>query len=814
MQLAQPMPIELPVATQPQAEYGAASIKVLKGLDAVRKRPGMYIGDTDDGSGLHHMIWEGVDNAIDEHLAGHGLVVGITLTADGGVMVSDQGRGIPVAIHPEEGIPAVEVIMTQLHAGGKFDQASYEVSGGLHGVGISVVNALSSRLEVRVKRDGREHFMAFEDGETVEPLRVVAEGVDGTGTTVRFFPSPKTFTGVTKFDRAIVERRLRELAFLNPTLTIVFTDERDGSSPVTLHYSGGLSEFVRYRDGSKKSLLKAPITAKGERGIVKAEVALQWNDGYNESILAFTNTIPQKDHGTHVAGFRGAMTKAIQAYIEANPPGKKLRAEITAEDIREGLTAVISVKMPDPKYSSQTKDKLVSSEVTNPVQQIVGEAVAVWLDENPAEAKQVVAKICEAAEGREAARRARELTRKSALSVTSLPGKLADCQERDPAKSELFIVEGDSAGGSAKQGRFREFQSILPLRGKILNVERARFDKVLQNEQVGTLITALGAGISTEFDPSKVRYHKIIIMTDADVDGAHIRTLLLTFFFRQMRPLIEAGFIYAAQPPLFSVQRKRSKDRIYLKDEAALAKHLFEAGLDGAELSRADGTVLKGADLVAFALQASKDAELIEKLDINIDCPELSTALAIWGGCSPYVFREEKSTLAAAEFVAGLLAKQSGLAWSGRLSDDGYELTRKARNGVMTTFRVRSELSKLSIGNELVKRMGELNAAYKGEMTLRSGSEIVTINGPLELVRTAKAWGSEGATIQRYKGLGEMNPDQLRATTLDPSVRVLRQITLKDVEDAEQRVSTLMGDDPENRRVFVVENSDLAQVDA
>ncbi|AOG02859.1 DNA topoisomerase (ATP-hydrolyzing) subunit B [Bosea sp. RAC05] len=798
----------------PKADYGAGSIRVLKGLDAVRKRPGMYIGDTDDGSGLHHMIWEAVDNAIDEHLAGHGKTVYIKLGRDGSCSVTDEGRGIPVDIHPEEGVPAVEVIMTQLHAGGKFDQDSYKVSGGLHGVGVSVVNALSSRLEVFVRRNGREYFMAFEDGETVEKLREVRDGVTGTGTTVRFTPSPRTFTGVTKFERSIVEKRLRELAFLNSTLTIVLEDERDEAPPLTMHYEGGLAEFVRYRDHARKSLLKDPIFAKGERGIVNAEVSLQWNDGFAENILAFTNTIPQKDHGTHVAGFRAAITRSVQAYFEANPPAKNMKGDIVAEDIREGLTAVISVKMPDPKYSSQTKDKLVSSEVTTPVQQIVAEAVTMWLDENPAEAKLVMMKIADAARGREAARKARELTRKSALSVTSLPGKLADCQERDPAKSELFIVEGDSAGGSAKQGRFREFQAILPLRGKILNVERARMDKILQNEQVGTLITALGAGISTDFDPAKVRYHKIIIMTDADVDGAHIRTLLLTFLYRHMPQLIEAGFVYAAQPPLFSVARKRGKSKIYLKDERALDMHLFESGLDGATLTRADGTVLSGPELLAYAMQARSDAALISDLDIQIGCPELTSYVAISGAISPYAFREPATTAAAAAHVATKLSEQTGLTWTGRVSDDGYEITRKSRSGIMTTFRIRQEMSRLSVANEIASRLKALNEAYSKPSKLKSGSEEVMIYGPLDFCRTAKAWGSEGTDIQRYKGLGEMNPDQLRDTTLDPASRTLLRITIADAQAADDIMSVLMGDLVPPRKAYIFDNYDKAQVDA
>ena len=659
-------------------EYGAESIRVLKGLDAVRKRPGMYIGDTDDGSGLHHMVYEVVDNAIDEALAGHATAVEVILNADGSVTVRDDGRGIPVDIHKGEGISAAEVIMTQLHAGGKFDQNSYKVSGGLHGVGVSVVNALSSKLQLRVWRDGKEHYIEFAHGDAVAPLKVVGEANGKRGTEVTFLASTETFTNV-EYDFPTLEHRLRELAFLNSGVNIVLSDMRHAvEKREAMHYDGGVEEFVKYLDRNKKAMVPAPIMVRAEMNDIGVEAALWWNDSYHENVLCFTNNIPQRDGGTHLAGFRGALTRQVNGYAEAN--AKKEKIALTGDDCREGLTAVLSVKVPDPKFSSQTKDKLVSSEVRPVVENVLNEALAAWFEEHPSEAKVIVGKVIQAAAAREAARKARELTRKSPLSVSSLPGKLADCQEKDPAKSELFIVEGDSAGGSAKQGRNREFQAVLPLRGKILNVERVRPDKMLSSEQIGTLITALGTGISDDFSIDKLRYHKIIVMTDADVDGAHIRTLLLTFFYRQMREVIDGGYLYIAQPPLYKVARGKSER--YLKDERALEDYLIETGLDESVFKSGTGEDRAGSDLRALVEDARVIRSLLRNLHSRYNRKVIEQA-TIAGVLRSEIYSDPEQANAAAAYIATRLddlADEVERGWQGHFTEgQGFQFERTVR---------------------------------------------------------------------------------------------------------------------------------------
>ena len=809
----------------PQQDYGAESITVLRGLDAVRKRPGMYIGDTDDGSGLHHMVYEVVDNAIDEALAGYCDKVVVQLNADGSVTVRDNGRGIPTDIHPEEGVSAAEVVMTQLHAGGKFNQNSYKVSGGLHGVGVSVVNALSETLELRIWRNGREWFMRFRHGvpeaglADVGPAPMVDDNQGGqkqlSGTEVTFLPSKEPFTN-TEFDFATLEHRLRELAFLNSGVRLVLTDARGVEPKVhDLHYEGGLEAFVSWLDRSKVALHKPAIAIKAERptehgGVVTVECSLQWNDSYHETTLCFTNNIPQKDGGTHLAGFRAALTRAINNYANESGIAKKEKVNLSGDDAREGLTCVLSVKVPDPKFSSQTKDKLVSSEVRPVVEAVVGECLAQYFEEHPADAKRVVQKVVEAAAAREAARKARELTRrKGALDIASLPGKLADCQERDPALSELFIVEGDSAGGSAKQGRSRQFQAILPLRGKILNVERARFDKMLSSAEIGTLIAALGTGIGRdEFNPDKTRYHKIIIMTDADVDGSHIRTLLLTFFFRQMPELIDRGYLYIAQPPLYRIKRGNAKER-YLKDDRALEEYLIEAALGDLSVRLSDGSLLTGDPLKDQVEQSRGARQHIEALARKAGSLAVAEQAAVTGGLSSALAQDAALAQQAAQTVAERLnALDVEGGWRGEsLPQGGYALVR-TRRGVTHRHTLDNDLLKSvearkldAIATDLKRVYAEPGRAFEKQKETRS------LTGPVALFDTVMELGRRGVTIQRYKGLGEMNPDQLWETTLDPAKRSLLQVKVSHADQAEEVFSTLMGDIVEPRREFIQENA-------
>ncbi len=799
-------------------EYGAEQIKVLKGLDAVRKRPGMYIGDTDDGSGLHHMVYEVVDNAIDEALAGYATQVEVTLNPDGSCTVVDNGRGIPTDIHKGEGISAAEVIMTQLHAGGKFDQNAYKVSGGLHGVGVSVVNALSSWLKLTIWRDGKAHFMEFRDGVAAAPLNPMGDAGGKRGTEVSFLPSPKTFT-MTEFDFATLEHRLRELAFLNSGVTIVLSDKRHAvEKREEMKYEGGVEAFVKYLDRSKTPLIPSPIMVKGEREGIVVECALWWNDGYHESVLCFTNNIPQRDGGTHLAGFRGALTRQITTYAETIGSSRKEKVALTGDDCREGLTAVLSCKVPDPKFSSQTKDKLVSSEVRPVVENVINQALQDWFEIHPQEARTIVGKVVEAAAAREAARKARELTRrKGALDVSSLPGKLADCQERDPAKSELFIVEGDSAGGSAKQGRNREFQAVLPLRGKILNVERARFDKMLGSQEIGTLITALGTGIGRdEFNVDKLRYHKIIIMTDADVDGAHIRTLLLTFFYRQMPELIERGHLFIAQPPLYKVARGKSEQ--YLKDERALEDYLINTGLEDAVLRLTNGEERAGDDLRRLLDQSRQIRNILNGLHSRYSRKVIEQA-AILGVLNADICGDPQKASAAVPYIVArldALAEETERGWQGEFSEAaGFTFSRTVR-GVKEVAVIDQALLGSADARKLDEFAPALQAAFPRPTppaVLRRKDETTSIYGPVGLFDAVIAAGRKGVSLQRYKGLGEMNPGQLWETTLDIDVRSLLQVKIKEVDEANMLFDELMGDAVEPRRLFIQNNALAASVD-
>jgi DNA gyrase subunit B len=796
-----------------QSEYGADSIKVLKGLDAVRKRPGMYIGDTDDGSGLHHMVYEVVDNAIDEVLAGHATRVQVILNPDGSCTVTDDGRGIPVDIHEGEGVSAAEVIMTELHAGGKFDQNSYKVSGGLHGVGVSVVNALSDWLDLVIYRQGKKHSVRFERGVTVKSLEVIGDaprrdnGEDYTGSEVTFFPSLTTFAFI-DFDRKTLEHRLRELAFLNSGVSIRFADMREAEPyEVLLHYDGGIVEFVKHLDKSKTSILKAPIDVRGVRDKVELDLALQWNDSYHETMLCFTNNIPQRDGGTHLAAFRGALTRVMTQYMESSGAAKKEKVTVSGEDAREGLTCVLSVKVPDPKFSSQTKDKLVSSEVRPAVEGLVYDKLSQWFEENPMEAKAIVSKIVEAASAREAARKARDLTRrKSALDISSLPGKLADCQERDPAKSEIFIVEGDSAGGSAKQARNRENQAILPLRGKVLNVERARFDKMLSSEQIGTLIVALGAGIGRDdFNIDKLRYHKIIIMTDADVDGAHIRTLLLTFFYRQMPEIIERGYLYIAQPPLYKVAKGKSSR--YVKDDNELDTFLIEEGVSDAVLALPTGERIIGNDLEAQIRAAKTFKGSVDRLASR--APAFALEQAALGG----LFSGHADLDRVAKSLTRLNQDGDG-PWKVEAGELGGFVFERVRRGVTEKIVLDEALMQSQDARRLGERADGLGDIYNAVSIYTRKDKPTDIRGPLDLVAAVLDAGRKGMTIQRYKGLGEMNAEQLWETTLDKDVRTLLQVKVNHADEADEMFSKLMGDLVEPRREFIQENALNAEVDA
>ena len=792
---------------QKPEEYGADSIKVLKGLEAVRKRPGMYIGDTDDGSGLHHMVYEVVDNGIDEALAGHADYVNVKIHADSSISVRDNGRGIPVGIHEEEGVSAAEVIMTQLHAGGKFDSNSYKVSGGLHGVGVSVVNALSVWLELRVWRDGKEHYAKFSHGDTVEHLRVVGDANGETGTEVRFLASTETFSNL-DYEFSVLEKRLRELAFLNSGVRIILEDERPAEPLKSeLYYDGGVKEFVKYLDRSKTSVMEEPIYIVGEKDDIGVEVAMWWNDSYHENVLPFTNNIPQRDGGTHMAGFRGALTRTINNYAQSSGIAKKEKINFTGDDAREGLTCVLSVKVPDPKFSSQTKDKLVSSEVRPVVESMVNDKLAEWFEENPSQAKIIVGKIVEAAQAREAARKARELTRrKTAMDVNFLAGKLKDCSEKDPSKTELFIVEGDSAGGSAQTGRDRGTQAILPLKGKILNVERARFDRMLGSQEIGNLVMALGTGIGRdEFNIEKLRYHKIVLMTDADVDGAHIRTLLLTFFYRQMPELIEGGYLYIAQPPLYKVARGKSE--VYLKDQNALDDYLVQQGVDGAVLKLGDGAEMAGQDLIRVVDEARQLRRVLDAFPTHYPRHILEQA-AIAGAFVPGAI--EGDLQGVADMVAkrlDLIALEYEKGWHGRITQDhGIRLARILR-GVEEVRTLDGPMLRSGEARRTGTLTQSLQEVYGKPAKLERKDRTQMIYGPLDLLKAILEEGERGLSLQRYKGLGEMNPSQLWETTLDPDARTFLQVKVEDMAEADDLFTKLMGDVVEPRREFIQQNA-------
>jgi DNA gyrase subunit B len=793
----------------PGLSYDADSIKVLKGLDAVRKRPGMYIGDTDDGSGLHHMVYEVLDNSIDEALAGHCDLIKVKLLIDGSVTVSDNGRGIPVDLHEEEGMSAAEVIMTQLHAGGKFDNNSYKVSGGLHGVGISVVNALSEFLSLTIYRNGKIYKIDFTEGNTNSPLAIIGDNDEKTGTEINFKPSTNTFTNCI-FDYSILEHRIRELAFLNSGVHIDLIDERETEKKsITFFYEGGLKAYIEYLNRSRHAIHDTIATSHEKEGIT-VDISMEWTDGYHETTLCFTNNIPQRDGGTHLAGFRAALTRVINNYSSNSGIAKKEKIQLTGEDCREGLTTVLSLKIPDPKFSSQTKDKLVSSEVRPVVEQLVSESLNQWLDEHPTEAKKIIAKAYDAASAREAAKRARELTRrKGVMDIASLPGKLADCQEKDPSKSEIFLVEGDSAGGSAKQGRDRSNQAILPLRGKILNVERARIDKMLSSVEIGTLITAIGAGVgNSEIDLAKARYHKIIIMTDADVDGSHIRTLLLTFFFRHMRPLVDAGYLYIAQPPLF--RAKHGQSEVYLKDQVALDNYLVSSGIKGVSISCGSNETILGEDLKISVEKSIYAKRMIDTLSQKLGFSEVTAQLSILGFLNSDVFDNEENLIVINNRLnKSLINSENGWNVVFKVEDDDKKILEISRinRGVKDLFILTNE-DILSEEAKILDNMKVfLNDHFLEKCIFSINENEYEIKGPLELAKRITDLGKKGSQINRYKGLGEMNPVQLWETTLDPNARFLLQVKVEHEGDAEETFSTLMGETVEHRRNFIQENA-------
>lgn len=801
---------ETQVLDDVEQEYGADSIKVLKGLDAVRKRPGMYIGDTEDGSGLHHMVFEVTDNAIDEALAGHCDLVTVKLNPNGSCSVTDNGRGIPVDIHEEEGVSAAQVIMTQLHAGGKFDSNSYKISGGLHGVGVSVVNALSDWLELRIWRNDKEYFMRFEDGEAVEDLVEVKAAPGQKGTEVTFMPSISTFKMI-EFDFDKLIHRFRELAFLNSGVRILLQDNRHVDvQDVELYFEGGTTAFVQYLDRSKTSVMGDPINITGEKDEIIVEIAMQWNDSYHENVLCFTNNIPQRDGGTHLAAFRAALTRSINSYANNSGMMKKTKVSISGDDSREGLTAVVSVKVPDPKFSSQTKDKLVSSEVRPAVESLINEKLGEWFGEHPAESKLVVMKIIDAASAREAARKARDLTRrKGVLDMASLPGKLADCQERDASKAEIFIVEGDSAGGSAKQGRNRKNQAILPLKGKILNVERARFDRMLSSAEIGTLITALGTGIGRDdFDVEKLRYHKIIIMTDADVDGAHIRTLLLTFFYRQMPELVNNGYIYIAQPPLYKIARGRSE--VYLKDDKELDDHLLTAGVADAVFIDGKGDQRADEELKRLAEEARTVRNFISIMPMRYN-RKLLEVIGLMGGLDDKLMENDKARSDIGDKIATrmneIALSDEGKGWTSEAKPEGAYLFKHEVRGITDMHPIDAHLLESQEASRLHKHMQDIGPLFAKTGTLNRKETSQLIGTPLTLLDVLLAFGRKGQSIQRYKGLGEMNPDQLWETTLDPDVRSLLQVKVAQADTADDIFSKLMGDVVEERRIFIQENA-------